>query len=338
MKSGFSSASKRGRGIQKLVSAEFDALHVQHSFHHRILSHININTNSHCSCTSDGVATRSSPRSPNSISHHFSLSNSKITPRVKRQRKSSSSSSLLATPTEDDDLLRDVHTPILPSILLDLPEELLIDIFTFFVSKDQIDMVNFYNIQLVDKKFHQLVNSPCLWKFIPMQLPDGSLNINTLIKIKQKSKGTEGTCYHVQKRADRSDFALKRARVYPDTEGVPYYMMRELAALKKINHPNISCPTMVNLKNFKLYLLLPYVEKTLHDYLNPSGETSNPLAEVIIKKDQVNSIMYQICSAVAHIHDKGILHRNLKPKHLLIVPGNGPDPLGQSVRRRASRN
>jgi serine/threonine protein kinase len=189
-------------------------------------------------------------------------------------------------------------------------------------------MENFNNIQLVDKSFNALVNSSMLWKFIPLQLPDGSLNINTMVMIKQKNKGTEGTCYHAKRRSDHMDIALKRARVYPDNEGVPYYMMRELAALKKISHPNISSPLMVNLKNFKLYLLLPYVEKTLHDVLNPSGDTSNPRAEVLMKKHQVHNIMQQICSAVAHIHDKGILHRNLKPKHLLIIPGNGPDPLG----------
>lgn len=190
-------------------------------------------------------------------------------------------------------------------------------------------MENFRNIQLVDKRFNELVNSPSLWKFIPLQLSDGSLNINTLLLIKEKNKGTEGTCYHVKKRADKTDLALKRARVYPDNEGVPYYMMRELAALKKINHPNISSPLMVNLKDFKLFLLLPYVEKTLHDFLNPSGDMANPMAEVVMKKEQVNNIMVQICSAVAHIHDKGILHRNLKPKHLLVIPGNGFDPLGE---------
>ena len=219
---------------------------------------------------------------------------------------------------------------MLPSILLDLPEELFIVIFSFFVSKENIDMENFSNIQLVDKNFNELINSSSLWKFIPLQLPDGSLNINTMLLIKQKNKGTEGTCYHVKMRADGQDIALKKARVYRDNEGVPYYMMRELAALKKISHPNISSPLLVNLKDFKLYLLLPYVERTLHDVLNPSGDACMPTsAEVVLTKHQVSNIMVQICSAVAHIHDKGILHRNLKPKHLLIIPGTGPDPLGK---------
>ena len=43
---------------------------------------------------------------------------------------------------------------------------------------------------------------------------------------------------------------------------------------------------------------------------------------------QVKNIMQQLLAAVSHIHRRGIMHRNLKPKHILVIPGNGPDPLG----------
>ena len=40
--------------------------------------------------------------------------------------------------------------------------------------------------------------------------------------------------------------------------------------------------------------------------------------------------MYQITSAVSYLHRRGILHRNLKPKHLLVRPGPvAADPLGK---------
>lgn len=40
--------------------------------------------------------------------------------------------------------------------------------------------------------------------------------------------------------------------------------------------------------------------------------------------------MYQLLEAVSFCHRKGILHRNIKPKHLLIQPNlnNIEDPLG----------
>lgn len=39
--------------------------------------------------------------------------------------------------------------------------------------------------------------------------------------------------------------------------------------------------------------------------------------------------MGQLVSAVDYCHSRGILHRNLKPKHVLVIPGPDPsDPLG----------
>ena len=113
-------------------------------------------------------------------------------------------------------------------------------------------------------------------------------------------------------------------------------MIRDLAALRvgciilkllllisfqQLNHPNI-CPLLtVSLKAFQLHLLFPYYDKTLQDYL-----TSWPHK---ITKTVIRSLMSQLVGAVDHCHSRGILHRNLKPKHLLIQPG--PDffnPLG----------
>lgn len=37
--------------------------------------------------------------------------------------------------------------------------------------------------------------------------------------------------------------------------------------------------------------------------------------------------MSQLLAAVAYCHERCIMHRNLKPKHLLITPGPGMDPL-----------
>jgi serine/threonine protein kinase len=46
-----------------------------------------------------------------------------------------------------------------------------------------------------------------------------------------------------------------------------------------------------------------------------------------LKSSQVLNLTYQLLDAVDYCHKRGIVHRNLKPKHLLIIPGSGPDPL-----------
>jgi serine/threonine protein kinase len=138
---------------------------------------------------------------------------------------------------------------------------------------------------------------------------------------------------------------------------------------QKLSHPNICNLEGVTLKSFRLYLLFPYFEKTLHDYLAPahladdtpprppkkhqvttSLRTSTQCCFVFsvlhlayslfvcgcgCRSSQTLSIMHQLCSAVAYLHRKGILHRNLKPKHLLVQPGPLPhEPLGKLRSRR----
>jgi serine/threonine protein kinase len=48
----------------------------------------------------------------------------------------------------------------------------------------------------------------------------------------------------------------------------------------------------------------------------------------LLHMKQANNFMSQIIEAVAYCHRRGILHRNLKPKHILVIPGNGRDLLG----------
>src|SRR4051794_25375537 len=112
-------------------------------------------------------------------------------------------------------------------------------------------------------------------------------------------------------------------------------MMRELAALMKLSHRNICTLKLVNLHDFSLHLLFPYVEKTLHDILNPMGEptiANHHLTSTFhLEKDEILNIMSQVTCAMAYCHGRGILHRNLKPKHLLVIPGAGPRPLATAT-------
>lgn len=124
-----------------------------------------------------------------------SRSNNMITPREKR---------------------KSTHRPkFTHSLISDLPEALLLHIFSFLVSNTGVEIEDYLNIQAVDMRFHTLMNSCTLWQFVPLTLADGSLNMNAFSYIKQKNKGTEGYCFKARNRRDNSMVALKRARVYP---------------------------------------------------------------------------------------------------------------------------
>ena len=99
-------------------------------------------------------------------------------------------------------------------------------------------------------------------------------------------------------------------------------MLRELSSLRELQHPNISCPRKINLAGHKLFVYFDYVDRTLHDYLATSGGGGRPLTEPLLR-----DLLRQLLRGVACCHRKGILHRNLKPKHLLVTPGQTSDPL-----------
>jgi hypothetical protein len=107
---------------------------------------------------------------------------------------------------------------LIPSLLVNLPEALLLHILSFFITVTGVEIDDYLNIQAVDSRFNSLINSCILWQFVPQALPDGSMNLNALSYIKQKNKGTEGYCFKARRRRDNSMVALKRARVYPSVQ------------------------------------------------------------------------------------------------------------------------
>uniref|UniRef100_H3G5R2 Cyclin-dependent kinase 2 homolog n=1 Tax=Phytophthora ramorum TaxID=164328 RepID=H3G5R2_PHYRM len=122
-------------------------------------------------------------------------------------------------------------------------------------------------------------------------------------------KGTEGTCIQCCQRSTGKILAMKKARVFPKGEGVPYYMLRELAVLKGIRHDHIASLELISLAKDELHVFFPYVDKTLHEIINPMGDPSG---------GRIRKLLHQLLDAIAYCHRRGVLHRNLKPKHLLI--------------------
>ena len=138
-----------------------------------------------------------------------------------------------------------------------------------------------------------------------------------------RAQGTEGLCCKVQFRGDQSIYAMKKARVYPKGEGVPYYMLREIEFLRGLNHPNVSILKAVALSSSELFMFFPYAPRTLHEALNsPPNEPNEPGIPLPIHITK--RFLYQILKGVLACHERGVLHRNIKPKHLLLYDNKNP--------------
>jgi len=70
-------------------------------------------------------------------------------------------------------------------------------------------------------------------------------------------------------------------------------------------------------KKQTLYMLFPYVQYTLQEVLafRPNRTLRQPAP---LPRKHALSLMAQLVDALAYCHSKGVLHRNVKPKHILI--------------------
>jgi serine/threonine protein kinase len=208
-----------------------------------------------------------------------------------------------------------------------LPVDLLLMIFSYMVESDAME-----NATQVCRKWRDMCNDRSIWKQVKIVLDNGTVNWSNFRKLAQKSKGTEGTCHKCLCRSTGDLLAVKRARVFPKGEGVAYYMLRELAVLQDMQHPHINQLHRANLANDKLHIFFPFIERTLQDVLvgNNGGVPANNCVSIAnadavsLSAYQVKRLLHQLLDATAFCHRRGVYHRNLKPKHLLIeTPPDG---------------
>lgn len=89
---------------------------------------------------------------------------------------------------------------------------------------------------------------------------------------------------------------------------------REAQAVASLSHPNVVSLYDVGQQDSWHYLIMEYVEgKTLKDVIKEKAPLST--------KDAIYFAL-QICDALSHAHDKGIIHRDIKP-HNILVTSNG---------------
>ena len=165
-------------------------------------------------------------------------------------------------------------------------------------------------------------------------------------KLGTHSIGSEGICFKARERATGKLFSIKapwnldfdRSDYHSnDEEGKsqPSSALREIAALQRLMGPNFfSTDKQNNPKNISEHICLPhgislinghllrwyeFIEYSLDDFIQHNSGKSNdisqgmPLSSPVVKK-----WIHQILKGINFLHQKGVIHRNLKPKHLLL--------------------
>ncbi|MFH4978448.1 hypothetical protein AB6A40_005157 [Gnathostoma spinigerum] len=144
----------------------------------------------------------------------------------------------------------------------------------------------------------------------------GCRNVAEFECLNRIEEGTFGVVYRAREKKTDEEVALKRLKMEKEKEGFPITSLREINMLLKAGqHPNI-----VNVREIvigsnmdKIYLVMEYVQhdmKSLMDMLHSKKKN--------FSLGQVKTLLHQLLSGVAYMHDLWILHRDLKTSNLLL--------------------
>ncbi|XP_019166837.1 PREDICTED: probable serine/threonine-protein kinase At1g54610 [Ipomoea nil] len=134
-------------------------------------------------------------------------------------------------------------------------------------------------------------------------------SFQTLEKIGQ---GTYSTVFQARDLDSGRIVALKKVRFDHLEPGSVQFMAREIAILRRLDHPNIIKleGIVASQLSCSIYLVFEYME---HDV---SGLLSCP--EVTFNESQVKCYMKQLLSGLHYCHSRGIMHRDIKGANLLV--------------------
>ncbi|KAJ2520545.1 kinase subunit of RNA polymerase II carboxy-terminal domain kinase I [Coemansia sp. RSA 1939] len=130
-------------------------------------------------------------------------------------------------------------------------------------------------------------------------------------RISMVGEGTYGKVYKARNRESGRIVALKRMRVETDREGFPITAMREIRLLKQLKHPNITqVLDVIPDGNSAVYMVMEYMDYDLSGLANHPQWNPEPAHK--------KSLMHQLLEGLAFMHERGILHRDIKGSNLLV--------------------
>ncbi|XP_009768588.1 protein IMPAIRED IN BABA-INDUCED STERILITY 1 isoform X2 [Nicotiana tabacum] len=138
------------------------------------------------------------------------------------------------------------------------------------------------------------------------------LRSNMFQKLEKIGQGTYSSVYRARDIESGKMVALKKVRFNNFQPDSVRFMAREIAILRKLDHPNIMKleGIITSRLSCSIYLVFEYME---HDL---SGLLSCP--DIKFTDSQIKCYMQQLLSGLEHCHSRGIMHRDIKVSNILV--------------------
>ena len=126
--------------------------------------------------------------------------------------------------------------------------------------------------------------------------------------IKKLGEGGFGKVIQVKNKSDNNFYAIKEIIINNEMKDKIKDIKKEADILSKFNCKNIVKYYDSYLYKDKFYILMEYCEgQNLKDFINKSIKNNE-----LIEEDKLSNIIRQICEGIKEIHDKNIIHRDIK--------------------------
>lgn len=135
-------------------------------------------------------------------------------------------------------------------------------------------------------------------------------------KVKTLGEGSFGKAYLVECKSDKSYAVIKQIDITNMPEEEKKETLDEAKIMEAFNHPNICrFREVYKTKRGKLCIVMDYADGgDLQQYLKKQKK--------YMTEDMILSWFTQICLALKHIHDRKVLHRDLKSQNVFLTKSN----------------
>ncbi|KAI9312454.1 kinase-like domain-containing protein [Dichotomocladium elegans] len=131
-------------------------------------------------------------------------------------------------------------------------------------------------------------------------------------RLNKIEEGSYGIVYRARERDTGDIVALKKLKLDKEKNGFPVTSLREIYTLMNAKHPNIVNVREIVMGNHldQVFIVMDFIE---HDLKTLMTDMRTPFLQ-----SEVKTLMIQLLSAVALLHDNWIIHRDLKTSNLLL--------------------
>ncbi|XP_078004456.1 serine/threonine-protein kinase Nek1 isoform X4 [Phascolarctos cinereus] len=132
-------------------------------------------------------------------------------------------------------------------------------------------------------------------------------------KLQKIGEGSFGKAILVKSREDYKQYVIKEINISRMSSKEREESRREVEVLANMKHPNIVLYRESFEENGSLYIVMDYCEGgDLYKRINAQKG-------VLFPEDQILDWFVQICLALKHVHDRKILHRDIKSQNIFLT-------------------